>query len=810
MANTESCSTNKNITLTIDGRDVQVQEGSTILEAAQKLGIHIPTLCWLEKISTTGACRICAVEIEGVDRPMTACNTPVKEGIRVTTQSPALETIRRKTMELMLVNHPLDCPVCDAGGECELQDTCYALGADKPGYSAVLERMPIRYDWRLLESDPNRCILCEKCVKVCREVTGTAAIETQNRGDRALVETVSGKPLDCDFCGNCIAACPTGTLISKPFKFMARSWSLKVKEGICAFCSSGCQIEYHIKDGKVARVTSDDSNYNNGNLCINGRFGYAAFNSSERLLEPMILGVDGVRKPATWDAAFSTAASALKQVISNHGAKAVAGIASPRVTNEENLLFARLIKEVIGSPNLDSEASLGYAPAQAIQQKMIGCTGATAAMDKIEQAGCIIVLGSDLKAESAGFGYRVIKAATKNNAKLLIATARPTSLDKFANVTLRYKAGSEAFAGLGLIKALLASGKQLAQTEGIEQLKQSVAAISFDQINMATGLSEADFAEAVALVNEPVALLYGHEFIRSTDAASAVTAAVNLAVLTGGEVFPIDEKNNMQGMLDAGAVPAENGKNLAGIMDAIDKGEIRALVVMGTDLPHILPNRAKTEAALKKLECLIVLDIYPTSTSRYAHILLPAATAAEKGGTFTTVDNRVQSFAAATVPAGESRPDFDILAELYTLLSEQPAPAFAELQQIAANAASKSAKQKVLLPLQPKASSTASMTMLAAPIIRHNGSYSSWSENNRLVSKEAVALLSEVDAKRIGLADGSIATIAANNGSITLPVQVLEEIPAGLVVVPNHFPEAELSSLFTSPAATVSVTVTKS
>ena len=204
------------VRLTIDKRDVTVAENSTILDAAAQLGIRIPTLCFLKKVSPTGACRICAVEIEGVGRPMTACNTQVKEGIRVTTQSEHLTAIRRKMVELLLVNHPLDCPVCDAGGECGLQDACHTLGVARQDYAAFLERRQIRYDWSLLESDPNRCILCEKCVKVDHEIVGADAIAVVNCGEAAIIETVNGGPLYCEFCGNCIAACPTGTLISAP------------------------------------------------------------------------------------------------------------------------------------------------------------------------------------------------------------------------------------------------------------------------------------------------------------------------------------------------------------------------------------------------------------------------------------------------------------------------------------------------------------------------------------------------------------------------------------------------------------------
>ncbi len=807
MAHTECCDTNKTITLTIDGQDVQVPGGATILEAARKLGIKIPTLCWLEKISTTGACRVCAVHVEGVARPMTACNTPVKEGIKVTTQSPELEKIRKKTMELMLVNHPLDCPVCDAAGECDLQDTCYGLGVAKQEYSADLERLPIRYDWSLLESDPNRCILCEKCVKVCREITGVGAIETQSCGDRAVVETVSGKPLDCDFCGNCIAACPTGTLISKPFKFAGRPWAFEVKNGICGFCSSGCQIEYHVQNGKVARVTSDDSTYNNGNLCINGRFGYSAFNAAERLTNPLVKGVDGIQKPTSWDAALSTAVSATKEIITKYGAASVAGIGSPRVTNEENFLFAKLITQAIGSVNLDSEARLGYAQAQELQKKMFGMTGATRPMDALEQAGCIIVLGSDLKAESAGFGYRAIKAATKHDARLVIASARPTSLDRFANSSLRYKAGSEGFVALGLAKAAINQGK-VAAAEGLDSFKQAVAATSFDQIQAATGLAEAEFADAVSFINGQVAVIYGYEFIRSVDAAAAVTGALNLAILTAADLYPIDEKNNTQGMLDMGVQPGNGGKDLFGIIDGIEKGQIRCLYVMGSDLLQ-LPHSGKVAVALQKLECLVVLDLFPTATAQLANIVLPAAAAPEKAGTFTTTDNRTQSFTAAANAPGEARPDLVILGDLFARLTGGAIPSLAALQQEIKPMAKQKLAAPVLAFAAPQAHAAGSMTLLVTPFLRHNGSYTSWSANNLTVAAEAVLRIGAADASRLAVKDGDRLVVSASGTSATLPVQVRDGIPAGLAIAPTHFPASGIASLLTKSAASLTVTIAK-
>ncbi|MDD2542404.1 MAG: molybdopterin-dependent oxidoreductase, partial [Desulfuromonadaceae bacterium] len=687
------------VTLTIDGKRIQVPKGTTILDAAAELGITIPTLCWLKKVSTTGACRICIVDIAGVDRPMTACNTPVKEGISVTTSTPKLEETRKKTLELMLVNHPLDCPVCDAGGECNLQDTCYSLKVDKNSYGADLERLPIRYDWKLLESDPNRCILCEKCVKVCREIVGREAIEVVDRGDNTIIDTMTRESLDCDFCGNCIGACPTGTLISKPFKFKGRPWTFDVTPSVCAFCSTGCEIDYHAKDGRVERVTSSDDGFNRGNLCANGRFGYAAFNSPARITKPLIK--DGSNfKGASWDKALTTVAEGLKDAALASGGNAVAGIGSPRVTNEESYLFQKFLRGALGSNNIDSEARLGYLPSQVIQWEMLGYSGGTFSMDVIEKATAIIVIGADLKAESAGFAYRVIQAATKNNAKLVVAGSRPSSMNKFANAFLQCRPGSEAWLVAGLNKAVLAEGLASAgNLMELEGLKSSLDLLSFERITELSGITESQLREAAALIcsGDRTAVIYGAGVIRSADNRNAVAGTIDLALLTGAVadtgagIYPLDEKNNTQGMLDMGicpeylpgyrtyehaaaafssawnaTVPAVKGKDLYQIVDAIEAGQIKALYVMGSDPLHYMPNRTRVMKALQKLELLVVQDIFLTDTAKLAHVVLPAASGAEKSGSFTSADNRIQCFSAAVKPAGDAHSDADILTELYS------------------------------------------------------------------------------------------------------------------------------------------------
>lgn len=874
MAHTESGDKKTTATLTIDGKQVTVPLGTTILEAGLKLGIKIPTLCWLRKVSTTGACRICVVEVEGIAIPQTACNTPVKDGINVTTSSPRLDQIRKKTMELLLVNHPLDCPVCDAAGECDLQDSCYDLKVNRNEYSADPQPMKIRYDWPLIENCTTRCILCEKCTKVCHEIVGADAIVIKCAGDRSVIDTPDGKTLDCDFCGNCINACPTGTLISKPFKFRGRPWTFHVSQGICGFCSTGCQIEYHSREGRVERITSSDESYNRGNLCINGRFGYAAFNSSGRLTVPLLADTQGVQQKSSWDQALNSAATGFKNIIAKNGPDSVAGIGSPRLTNEENYLFQKFMRAAVGTNNIDSEARLGYFPSQIIQWEMLGYSGGSRPMDAIETASAIIVIGADLKGESAGFAYRAIQAATKNNSHLVLANQRATAMNKFSNTFLQYKPGSEAWFVAGLCKAVLAEKLEKTEfinsdTKGFDELKKSLDSISFQKVTEETGISEADLREAARFGTngEKVAIIYGAEVIRCADMNNAVKGIINLGLLTGavGEkgagIYPLDEKNNTQGMLDMGVcpeylpgyrnydhagadfgaawnctVPAKPGKNIYQIIDAIENGEIKALYVAGSDIVHILPDRNRVIKALQKLELLVVQDLFLTETARLAHVLFPAATAAEKSGSFTSVDNRVQCFTNAVGPAGQCRTDGDIITKLHSLVAPVAAIAGQSAEELhkeittlsklyketcdhvgcnmgriknRVSFSSKPALFAAVAPVsQPAATSNAYPYMLATgPVLRHNGTFSTWSDNNMTVAPEAYLEIFKSDAANTGIANGDAVKVSSASGSIVLKAKISEDVQPGLLFVPSHFRDTHVNLLTKNMAGAEAVKI---
>jgi len=826
------------VNLTIDGKSVTVPKGTTILKAARQVDIHIPTLCWLEKVSTTGACRICAVEIEGVDRPMTACDTPVKEGIKVTTQSEKLAKSRRQIMELILVNHPLDCPVCDASGECELQNTCYELDVVRQEFQAD-DVNPATIDhWPLIQQVPNRCIMCEKCVKVCHELIGSDALFVNDKGDRAFIDK---KVENCIYCGNCVSVCPTGTMISKPFKFRARAWALKKVPSVCTYCPSQCQIDLNVKNNEVYRVTSNDvGTSNKGNLCVGGFFGYGYINNENRLSEPRV-----EQQGVSWDEALDRVVTEIERIKGESGATAIAGFASPRLTNEENYLFQKLFRAAIGSNNIDSEARFGAMRSLQALNKGLGLNGASNSMDAIATADAVLVFGADPTSEAPAVDWKIQDAVRRNGGKLVIANMRSIPLSQFANSQLSYKPGSAIALANGLGRLLSDRGhldkKFLKRTlSNQNKLKTDLAAVKLDKVVKATGISLEALEQAADIIGEAgkVAVVFGADLCKSSSGVSASAAIANLAILCGalngeGGLFPLDDKGNTQGVLDMGVYPEslpgfqpythavnrkkfakawncelpEGGFDAQGILEGIETGTIRYLYLAATN-PQNFPNSGRWMKALAKVEVLVVQDIFPAEITELATVVLPGATYAEKSGSFTALDHTVRSFGPAIRPVGSSRVDGDIFAELYgrltkTTVTFSRVAINEEIEALSPLYKGASALNDELNTLMRKpyqvgdkglkyqstsaGSAEKGMQLLVGSAAGHFGTTSTWAAAPLEVDPVGRFSLSQADADAAGVANGDTIMVSSVSGAVVGQAVIDSRLPQGLVFAPYNF-----------------------
>ena len=844
------------VNLTIDGKSVSVPQGTTILEAARQLDIRIPTLCWLEKISTTGACRICAVEIEDVDRPMTACNTPVKEGIQVTTQSDNLTRIRKQIMELILLNHPLDCPVCDAGGECDLQDSCFDLDVTRQEFVAENVNPETIDAWPLIQQVPSRCILCEKCVKVCHELVGADSLFINDKGDRAFIDKRVEK---CIYCGNCVSVCPTGTMISKPFKFKARPWALRKVPSVCTYCPSQCQIDINVQNNEVFRITSDDgATSNRGTLCIGGFFGYGYVNHSDRLKTPRV-----DQKAASWDKALDRVVSDIERISAEQGSGALAGLASPRLTNEENYLFQKLFRAAIGSNNLDSEARFGALRSLRALQEGAGLNGASNRLEAIGQADAVLVFGADPSAEAPAVDWQIQDAVRRGDGKLVIANVRRIHLDKYANSHLSYRPGSAIALANGLCRLLLDRGhiddEQLqALFSNPDELRNDLAGLSLEQVVAATGVSLDELQQAADMLGEAqrVAVIFGGDISRSAYGIANASALTNLAILCGalgedGGLYPLEDKGNTQGLLDMGVYPEslpgyqpyaknrekfarawgctlpEGGLDADGILQEIEAGKIRFLYLAATN-PQTFPNSGRWLKALEKLDVLVVQDIFPSEVTRLASVVLPGTSYAEKSGSFTALDHTVRNLSQALRPLGESREDGEIFAELYgrltrNHLSFSPSGIFqeiSELTELYSSVETLGDERRTLLRKSPRAAAGAlkyqlisasdqaeGMQLLIGTSMHHFGTTSTHAPAPLEIEPQGLLYLNPQDAREAGVDEGGKLKVTSINGSVVGHIKLTDNVPSGVVFAPANFPELGIQQLLGDGTNRVSVEV---
>ncbi|MGR3319714.1 MAG: NADH-quinone oxidoreductase subunit NuoG [Candidatus Anammoxibacter sp.] len=710
------------INLTIDEKKISVPEGTSIMEAARKNGIDIPGFCYHPKLDSFGACRVCMVHVteRGRTRDKFACAQPVSEGMEVQTKSEKINKYVKSVTEFLLVHHPLDCPVCDKSGECELQDVTFDLHLSQGRIHTKRRNEPSVKDNPVLEFNHNRCILCGRCTRICGEVQGVAAIDFQGRGFNTKIGTNLEKPLDCEFCGQCLSVCPVGAIQDRVFNFNGRPWELETVRTTCTYCSVGCTLSLNTKNGSVVRITSDDDvGINNGNLCSKGRFGFQFIHSKDRVLEPLIKE-NGKLVPTSWENALKIVAEKFTEIKQQHGADSIGGLGSEKCTNEENYLFQKFFRVAIGSKNIDNSANIRapYLNGMILESTANGIC--SSALEDIEDADMVFLIGIDIAEELPVAGNMVRKVIKKNGASLVIANTRNVDFKSVAerDCRIRYKYGAEHALINGLIKLMI--DEHLLDTDNIEQnvdnfskLKDYLDDSSLKSFLNIAGINSDQLLQIAKSFNDSKKryIFVGKELLKNTVGKNSLKSLINLAYITkygcgsgtkkqrATNIFFPREHNNSQGVNDMGVVPdflsgyqnisdagtrekfnkkwlESSDKSAAisipestplednNIFDLAIQDKIKALYIMGDNpvLTHVDGSEARQ--AINNLDFTVVQDSFLTETAFMADVVLPSVTFAEKEGSFSNMGKLVQKVNKAIEPLGNAKADCQIISEL--------------------------------------------------------------------------------------------------------------------------------------------------
>jgi NADH-quinone oxidoreductase chain G len=814
------------VNLTIDDKKVTVPKDATIYDAAKSAGIRIPILCHDKKLHPFGGCRMCLVEVEQMKgRLIPACTTPVTEGMIVRTTTPEIVNARKLVLELLLLKHPVDCPVCDAAGDCDLQNLTYEYQVNTNQFTDEKFNHKIDYENPLIERDMNRCIHCGKCARICDEIVSFGAYTFINRGIEAKMGTEFDGPLNCEFCGSCVSVCPVGALVSRPFKFKARWWSMNKVKSICSYCGTGCQLTLGVKDNKVLTTVYDENQgFHNGQLCTRGRFGYQFVNSDKRLSTPLVRR-NGKLEPATWEEALTAVVDGLKSAQAS-GNDAVAGLVTPRLTNEELYLTRKLFKDVLGTDNLDHSAGYAHSALSAGAFESLGVAASPSTVTDIQKSDLLLVVKTDAYETHPVLGFEINLGVKRNGVDLRIISDKKGKLSKLPKAkTYVYRPGNEVFLVNALAKALVDNNLVAASASGIaglEDYKKSLEAYTPAQAAEVCGIAAAeivglatDYAKAEkALILLPLGLGYpGHDKALSQ-------ALINLALLAGkignegSGVLIMGEKNNSQGAVDMGIYPAGKGKGASDIIASCATGAIKALYVVGENPVISYPNRKQVSDALGKVDFLVVQDLFLTETGEKAHVVLPASSFAEKDGTFTSVGRMVQRVRKAIKPIAQSRSDFDILNELSSRLGgatfSGPAEAFAAIAGNVAGYKNLSfeglGENGALVPVSinarfvPAAASavkgeSGKYALVTGSALYHCGTMSRFGQGPMHVCPEGYAELSREDAAALNIQENDFVKLSISGNEVRLKAKVSPRIPKGVVFSPYHFGEESINTI---------------
>ncbi|WP_370232860.1 formate dehydrogenase subunit alpha [Salipiger bermudensis] len=711
---TPASKSEKQVTLTIDGFEVTVPEGTSIMRAASMAGIQIPKLCATDSIDAFGSCRLCLVQIDGRNGTPASCTTPVAEGLNVHTQTETVKQLRKGVMELYISDHPLDCLTCAANGDCELQDMAGAVGLRDVRYEAVDTHFRPRNNGHAnpqymakdtsnpyFDYDPSKCIVCSRCVRACEEVQGTFALTIQGRGfdSRVSAGTAADSFLssDCVSCGACVQACPTATLVEKSVVEIGTPERSVITT--CAYCGVGCSFKAEMRGDELVRmVPHKDGKANRGHSCVKGRFAYGYATHKERILNPMIRDkVTDPWKEVSWEEAMSFAAKRMQGLIDKHGRQSVGVITSSRCTNEETYLVQKLTRAVFQNNNTDTCARVCHSPTGYGLGQTYGTSAGTQDFDSVEESDVIMVIGANPSAAHPVFASRMKKRLRKG-AKLIVIDPRRTETVEAPHIKAAHHLALRPGTNVAVVTALA----HVIVTEGLmdeafirercdwDEFQDYADFVSEERhspeaTEMLTGVPAQTLREAARLYAKGGngAIYYGLGVTEHSQGSTTVIGIANLAMLTGNigrpgvGVNPLRGQNNVQGSCDMGSFPhelpgyrhvklpevrkvfedawgveidPEPGLRIPNMLDAAVEGTFKGLYCQGEDILQSDPDTRHVAAGLAAMECVIVHDLFLNETANYAHVFLPGSSFLEKNGTFTNAERRINRVRKVMAP----------------------------------------------------------------------------------------------------------------------------------------------------------------
>lgn len=776
------------LNIEIDGQQIEVEPGTTVMDAAHKLGIYIPHFCYHKKLSIAANCRMCLVQVEKAPKPLPACATPVSDGMKVMTRSDYAVQAQKGVMEFLLINHPLDCPICDQGGECQLQDLAVGYGGSRSVYAEPKRVVMEKNLGPLVSTDMTRCIHCTRCVRFGQEIAGVMEMGQAFRGEHAEIMPFIDKTIDSELSGNIIDLCPVGALTSKPFRYAARSWELSRRKGVSPHDSLGSNLQIQVKNGKVMRVLPlENEDVNECWLSDRDRFSYEGLNSEDRLTKPMIRK-DGAWVEADWQEALSLVASRLREIQVKHGADQIGALAAPAQTTEEYYLLQKLMRG-LGSGNIDHRLRQSDFRLDDKAHGAFWLGMPVAALNTLDR---FLIVGSTLRKDHPLLALRLRQAVRHGAGMNLINPVVDDYLCKVANKSV--------VSPDGMIAALAGLVRALAESKG-----EAVPAMA---VNANVTPEIKSIAESMA-GGENKGIFLGNLAQHHPRYAEMHTLAQEAARLCGATLGVLGDAGNALGAVAAGAIPgrgAMGAQTVTGMNAAqMIASPRKAYILMGAEPEFDCHDPVAALAAMKKAEFVVALSPFKHGALDYADVLLPVAPFTETSGTYINAEGRLQSFNGAVKPLGETRPAWKVLRVLGNLLNLSGFDQDSS-EAVRAEALGQDAQERMqrfmnnrVEPIQVSTAVSEKIERIGEvpiyqtdAIVRRAGSLQRTADAAPPVARASGMLL-----EKLGIQGGGMAIIRQGQGSIVIRVDRDDCLPANCVRLPGaHAVTASLGPLF--------------